>query len=113
MPLPSTILLALLVALPVRAKEFTCTSPLGAAVPSVRTARAIAKAVIASRPVKLRGFSLNVGRSGDGWEASQSLSPTRPTRNADGQLIATFGGGGLHMHIDGCTGEISNMYYLR
>lgn len=87
--------------------------PLGAAVPDEGTARAIAQAVIAARPVKLKEYSLKLVRSGDGWDAAQSRATTPPVRKVDGQVIAMLGGGGLHMHIDRCTGEISNMYYVR
>jgi hypothetical protein len=90
-----------------------CASPLGAAVPNARTARAIAEAVIAARPVKLKGYVLHVSKGEDGWDASQSPPPAPPIRNAQGQLLETLGGGGLQMHIDRCTGKISKMHYQR
>ena len=107
------ILLVLPIATQAVAKVSPCASPLGAAVPDARTAIAIARAVIAGRPVKGKGYLLHVGRERDGWIASQSLPPAPTARNQEGHALETFGGGGIRMHIDRCTGEISDMYYLR
>jgi len=95
------------------AKNRACASPLGAAVPDIRTARAIAEAIIAAHPgpSKREGYVLHVQRDGNsGWSAAQS-APAPSDRN--GHMVATFGGGGLRMHIDRCSGRISDMYYLR
>jgi len=95
------------------AKNRACASPLGAAVPDIRTARAIAEAIIAAHPgpTKRDGYVLHVQRDGDsGWSAAQSPPP--PSDRGE-RMVATFGGGGLRMHIDRCSGRISDMYYLR
>ena len=109
---------ALLLALPdcANAKEASCKSSLGAAVPDVRTAKAIATAVISARQTLKRSskYRLVVEPDGDrpgGWVAFQSLP--RPASRDPNSMVVIHGGGGLEMRIDRCTGEISNLHLSR
>ena len=45
------------------------------------------------------------------WRASQGLPPTPPT--TDGTIVVTAGGGGMTMVIDRCTGEVSDIHFIR
>jgi hypothetical protein len=93
-----------------------CRLPLGATVPDTATARAIALAVISAQQTSAvsKKYRLFVGpdseRAGS-WEASQTLA--QPRNRAPKAITVTMGGGGIHMHINRCTGEISDMYYYR
>ena len=90
-----------------------CSSPIGAAVPNGITARAIALAVIAAhqKPDVSKTFVLEVEADGtDGWIASQDIPPIA---GKNGDVLITNGGGGLKMHIDRCSGTVSQVHYNR
>jgi hypothetical protein len=48
--------------------------------------------------------------TGNGWVAYQRMPMKRAT---NGNLIVSAGGGGIGMHIDRCSGAISDVYYQR
>jgi hypothetical protein len=112
------VIAAMLLTFPVcaNAAQTECRSPLGAAVPDVATARAIATAVISARQTteiskKYRLFVEPDSERAGSWMASQALPQPR---NRDPKTIVLIrGGGGMQMRIDRCTGEISDMYYSR
>ena len=112
------VIVALLLASPVcaNANELECKSPLGAAVPDIRTARAVATAVISARQTPKRSKEYRLVVEADyerlgGWVAFQSLPQPR-SRDPE-TMIVIHGGGGLQMRIDRCTGEISDLHYSR
>jgi hypothetical protein len=108
-------LAAILLAVPVCANAAgrECGSAIGAAVPDVTTARAIALAVIAAHQ-KLevsKRYNLKVERDGSaGWIAFQTIPPVA---KPNGDTIVTAGGGGIEMHMDRCSGAISELYYQK
>lgn len=93
-----------------------CYSPLGAAVPDVATAKAIAMAVISARQTssisKKYRLSVELDTEQEGsWMVSQGVPQPR---NRDSKTIVIMtGGGGMQMRIDRCTGEITDMHYAR
>lgn len=108
-------LAAILLTLPVRASaaDRRCSLALGPAVPDATTARAIATAVIAARqkPEVSKRYNLKVGRDGsEGWIAYQA---TPPERQPNGDIVLTAGGGGIEMHVNRCSGAISELYYQK
>ncbi|WP_420382011.1 hypothetical protein [Novosphingobium sp.] len=103
------LIIVMLIALPVRASAANgeCGSPIGAAVPNALTARAIALAVIAAhqKPGISKRYILEIERDGNqGWIAYQRMPPAWPWNSS-------FGSGGLEMHINRCSGAISEVYY--
>lgn len=108
-------LAAILLTLPVcaSAAERGCSLALGPAVPDAATARAIAIAVIAARqkPEVSKRYDLKVERdSPEGWIAYQAIPPER---QPNGDIVLTAGGGGIEMHINRCSGAISELYYQK
>jgi hypothetical protein len=95
------------------AAERECGLALGPAVPDATTARAIASAVIAARqkPQVSMRYNLKIERDGSkGWIAYQAKPPER---QPDGDTVLTAGGGGIEMHVNRCSGEISKLYYQK
>ena len=90
-----------------------CHSPLGALVPDVQTARAIAVAVIAAhqKPNISKRYTLEIEEDGgDRWLAYQYMPPVV---SASGEITVTMGGGGLSMRVDRCSGEITEVHFQR
>jgi hypothetical protein len=83
--------------------------------PDAAAARRIAEAVIAGRRHPRSRYVLKVMPDRDDpahyWRAYQSLPPPRPA--PPGSIWVIAGGGGLGMRIDRCTGEVSELFYLR
>ena len=103
----------LIVPICANAADRKCDTAVGAAVPNAATARAIALAVIhAHQKAEVsKRYVLTVGPDGStGWIAFQSIPPVR---KPNGGFILTEGGGGLGMHIDRCSGAISELYYQK
>ena len=78
----------------------------GPVVPTAEVARGIFTAVAKQSEQVAGRYVLTIVDAGAAWGAYQVLpAPT------DGSVI--FGGGGLTMRIDKCTGAISEMHYMR
>jgi len=91
----------------------SCAAVLGEAVPRAEVARKIAEAVIGARQrpeVRMR-YNLRVETEPGVWLAYQSLRSS--VQRVHNGFIVTYGGGGIAMRIDRCTGEISEMHYQR
>ncbi len=90
-----------------------CGSAISAAVPDATTARLIALAVIAAhqKPNFSARYVLKVGPDGTkGWIAFQEIPPVA---KLNGDMLVTPGGGGIGMHIDRCSGAISQLHYQK
>ena len=103
----------LTVSLCANAPDRKCSAGMGAAVPNAETARAIAMAVIrAYQKAEIsKRYVLTVEPSGgSGWTVFQRFPPVKKWY---GDIDYTKGGGGLEMHIDRCSGAISELYYQK
>jgi hypothetical protein len=103
----------LIVPICANAADRECSSAIGAAVPDAATARAIAAAVMSAHQKAeiSKRYLLEVEPDGEtGWIAFQGIpAVSKP----NGDTIVTMGGGGLGMHIDRCSGAISEFHYQR
>lgn len=100
----------------VEAKAGRCSIKGGELVPTEEVARGIAEAIIRARqsPEAMAGYVLYVEpdeRDPRRWAVGQGLPELPP--NPDGTITERVGGGGISMRIDRCTGEVSNVHFIR
>jgi len=104
----------MLMAATASAKVESCDLALGETVPDAATAIRIAEAVVAKRQSsrQRRSYQFKAEPADAHWEVYQSLRGNF-RRLPGGGFHVIHGGGGIAMHIDRCTGAISEMHYQR
>jgi hypothetical protein len=99
----------------VQAKAGQCSIPGGELVPTEEVARGIAEAILRARlsPEAMAGYVLHIERDERNprkWLVALRLRELPP--NPDGTITEAFGGSGMSMKIDRCTGQVSHVHYI-